>query len=257
MKSTSSGKVLFGVSALALLSACSENPGPTRTETRELSAFESIDMEGAARLEISVGGENSVQVEGPEEVLKRLTTEVRDNTLYIESRPKDWLPSQGRARVTLRIAVPKLASLSLGGGNNVLLSGYAGGESTIAVEGAAHIKAKGELDRLTVRMAGAGHADFSELVSKDTHVTVDGVGNVIVHPKDKLDATMNGVGAIYYAGSPTEVSTRMNGLGTIRKQRSGSEEASEQRPKVDPDSLQPEYEEKEDAWKKAGETEVI
>ena len=66
-------------------------------------------------------------------------------------------------------------------------------------------------------MAGAGHGDFSRLVADQAKVIVEGVGSVIVHPKDTLDATMNGVGAILYTGSPREVNTRMNGLGTIAR----------------------------------------
>ena len=66
-------------------------------------------------------------------------------------------------------------------------------------------------------MAGAGHGDFSRLVADETKVVVEGVGSVIVHPKDTLDATMNGVGAILYTGNPREVNTRMNGLGTIAR----------------------------------------
>jgi hypothetical protein len=90
-------------------------------------------------------------------------------------------------------------------------------------------------------MAGAGHGDFSRLVADQAKVTVEGVGSVIVHPKDTLDATMNGVGAILYTGSPRQVNTRMNGLGTIaRKDAKDIEEDDEDA--IDPEDLQPEYE---------------
>jgi hypothetical protein len=95
-----------------------------------------------------------------------------------------------------------------------------------------------------VRMAGAGHGDFSRLVSDETTVVVEGVGSVIVHPKDTLDATMNGVGAILYTGNPREVNTRMNGLGTIAR-RDAKDDVDVDDPEaapVDPQSLQPEYE---------------
>ena len=127
------------------------------------------------------------------------------------------------------------------------LTGFDGGDTSIRAAGAAHIGADGHLDELTVRMAGAGHADLSQLMADDAKVTVDGVGSVIVHPKDTLDATMNGVGAILYTGNPREVNTRMNGLGTIGaprfEGRSDTERATRGRTPVDPDALQPEYEE--------------
>ena len=243
MLNTSSTRYLVVASAALALFGCTEHDATLRTEVREVGPFDAIDMEGAARLEISVGADRFVRVDAVGTALERVVTEVRGDTLYIESRPKDWLPTNGRPRVTVRIGVPTLVSLRLGGGNDVQLQGYAGGASTIEAEGASHIKAEGRLDRFIVRMSGAGHADFSELIAKDTRVTVDGVGSVTVHPEEKLDATMNGIGAIFYLGSPRDVSTRMNGLGRIvRRDSKDSESVADEQPEFDPETLQPEYE---------------
>ncbi|MGH8175860.1 MAG: head GIN domain-containing protein [Steroidobacter sp.] len=226
-----------------------EDTGPLQTETREVGEFDSIEMEGAARLEISVGSPESLSIEAREEVAQRVKTEVRGDTLYIRSKPKDWFISNGRPRVTLRITVPELASLKLEGGNDVRIEGFNGGESKIRAEGAVHIKARGRLDELTVSLAGAGHADLSDLIADEAKVTVDGVGSVYVHPKDSLDATMNGVGAILYTGSPREVNTHMNGLGTIGQRkaddrnRDDDDESEDEDQVIDPETLQPEYEE--------------
>jgi hypothetical protein len=51
---------------------------------------------------------------------------------------------------------------------------------------------------------------------------------------------MNGVGAILYTGSPREVNTRMNGLGTIA--RKDPKDVEEDEDAIDPQDLQPEYE---------------
>jgi hypothetical protein len=225
-----------------------EDTGDVRAETRELGAFDAIDMEGAARLEIEVGREPSVTVEGRESVLSRVETEVRGSTLHIRSKPKDWFISNGRPRVTLRISLPSLASLQLEGGNDVHLTGFAGGETRIRIAGAARMKASGELQQLTVHMSGAGHADLSELLADEAKVTVDGVGSVVVHPKNTLDATMNGVGAILYTGTPSKVNTRMNGLGTIGQR--DPKELQQSEDTIDPDLLQPEYEDEKPSPKK-------
>ena len=240
--------LLLIVASTALLSACDDGDdrrarGPSRSETREVGSFDSIDMSGAARLEITVGKPASLTLEGRASSIERVETDVRHNTLYIESKPRDWFMSNNRRRITVKITVPKLDSLEVEGGNDVRLTGFDGGETRIRASGAAHIQAEGRLDELSVRMAGAGHGDFSRLIADETKVVVEGVGSVIVHPKDTLDATMNGVGAILYTGNPREVNTRMNGLGTIARRDAKDEEASEHEDApVDPDSLQPEYE---------------
>lgn len=255
MPAVHAARSLLVVAFALSLSACDDDArpvGPVASETRPVDSFDSIDMEGAARLEITIGKAESLVIEGRERMIARVEADVRGNTLYIESKPRDWFISNGRPRITIKITVPRLESLKVEGGNDVRLKGFAGGDTRIKVAGAAHIKAEGHLHELEVHMAGAGHADFSKLVANEAEITVDGVGSVIVHPKDTLDATMNGVGAILYTGSPREVNTRMNGLGTIGRRDENVEidvdsddDEDESSRDIDPDKLQPEREDKE------------
>lgn len=206
------------LAAMLALTGCEDSEvdaGSITSERRDLSDFDSIEIEGAARLEVIVGEPQSVVVEARREVINRVKTDVHGDTLHIRSKPKDWFIVNGRPRVTVKVTVPALESLRLEGGNDVRLSGFDGGATRIRAEGASHIRARGRVEQLTVHMAGAGHANLTDLEADDVKVTVDGVGSVYVHPRESLDASMNGLGAILYAGAPNEVSTRMNGLGTI------------------------------------------
>lgn len=246
--------------AVVLLTGCGDrsdwggDKGPVVSERREVKAFDSIEMEGAARLEITIGEPLSVQLSGHEKAVRRMETEVRGNTLHIKGRARDWVIRDNNSRLTVQITVPRLESLEIEGGNDVRLVGLHGGKTTIRAAGAVNINADGQLDELTVRMMGAGHADLGKLAATDATVTVEGVGNVIVNASNSLEARMNGVGAIFYVGTPKKVNTRMNGLGTIAQRdddESSDEEDFEVEPKadqesapapVDPNSLQPERE---------------
>lgn len=238
--------MLGGLAAMALLLAgCGGHDdtdrGPPVSEDRDVGSFDSISMEGAAKLEIRIGEPVSVLVSGNQAAVARVATSVSGGTLRIKNKPRDWVIRN--SRLTVQITLPKLDSLELEGGNDVSLAGLHGGNTTIRAAGAANIEAHGELDELTVRLAGAGHADLSKLAVTDAKVTVDGVGSVTVNPRESLDATMNGVGAIFYTGTPRKVNTRMNGLGTISRQ--DASEDSKTKPEVppaDPDSLQLERE---------------
>lgn len=242
-----------------LLGGCGE---PTEraaviSETREVDSFDAISVAGASRLEITIGEPVALVVTGHERAVRRVEIEVSDGTLHIKSRPKDWLVRNNNARLTLQITLPSLRSLQLEGGNDVNVAGFAGGETNIQATGAAHIEADGHLEQLTVHLSGAGHADLSKLVADAARVTVDGIGSVIVNPRESLDATMNGVGAILYTGSPRHVKTRMNGLGTIGQREPGDSPSAQPKRSVDPDELQPEYEEPEQVDYKSNSTAVI
>lgn len=243
--------MLGGVAATALLlSGCDDHPReaadntPPVSERRDVGSFDSISLEGAAKLEIRIGEPVSVMVSGNEKSVARTETSVHGDTLRIKNKARDWT-MRSNSRLTVQITLPKLDSLELEGGNDVSVAGLQGGDTKIKAAGAANIIADGQLDELTVRLAGAGHADLSKLAVVDAKVTVDGVGSVIVNPRDSLDATMNGVGAIFYTGSPSKVNTRMNGLGTIARQdpnQTSNEEPKVEPPPADPDSLELERE---------------
>ena len=231
------------------------------SETREVGDFDSIVVRGSAQLHVTVGPPATLSVEGSEEAVRELQTEVSGDTLRIRTSRKEWMFPGGNSRLVVKVTVPKLEDLKLEGGNDVRLIGFNGGDTTIEIEGAANLKANGRVDELVVRMEGAGHADLRDLVADDATVTVDGVGSVYVNSTKSLDATMNGVGAILYSGTPHEVNTAMRGLGTISKdkERKDGEDKDwnvdpnpdptpdlelerDDRKKFDPSTLEPEVE---------------
>lgn len=237
------GKYLSVLLVGVLLTACVDRASaPSERQPRDVGAFTAIELRGAAELDITVGGAQSVEVAAPADVLDSVRTEVRGETLYIETKARNWLFATG-GKTEVKVSTPALASLRIEGGNDVAVRGFAGGEFDIRAEGAVDIEAEGELDRLTIRMAGAGSGDFSRLVARDTYVTVDGIGNVVVHPREKLDATMNGVGTIRYTGAPREVRTSMNGLGRIAKMDADvPANAPKERAEIDSGNVRPQYE---------------
>lgn len=243
-------RAVLASATLALLAGCGDGPlttGPVRTETRQVGSFDSIEVDGATRLQITVGVPVSLELEGRDPFLSRLETEVHGDTLRIKTRRKDWVAIGTSPRLTVRIGVPSLATLKAQGGNDIRVSGFDGGDTRIRLEGATNLVAQGRLDELRVFMAGAGHADLGDVIAREADVTVAGVGSIIVHPTESLDATMNGVGAIFYTGSPSQVNTRMNGLGTIGQRDADDVRRERKRDRapapIDPEALQPEYDE--------------
>jgi len=204
--------LLFGACAL---SACKDREeGAEQTETRPLSDFSAVDLEGGGELDIQVGKAESVTVRASRETLAHLRTEVKDQTLTVRRDSNDWSFGHSRS-VNLTITVPNLTALSVEGGNHVTVRGLDGGNARFDLRGATSIHASGKLDGLKVHMQGAGEADFGKVIAQTVDVKVEGVGKVTVNARQKLAATMNGLGAIRYIGHPTDVTTNLNGFGSI------------------------------------------
>ena len=71
--------------------------GAVTTDTRTVSAFERVDVGGEYDVVIRVGTTRSVVIEGDDNLLPLIRTEVREGTLHIDSE-KDLRPRDTRIR---------------------------------------------------------------------------------------------------------------------------------------------------------------
>ncbi len=191
--------------------------GSLEAESRDLGSFESIDLRGAAEIVIAVGQPASLKIEGSDYAVKGLRTEVRDNTLSIQAKKSGWAWFGDNDELKLTITMPKLTSLESSGAGHIEVSGLNGGDQRIRIAGAHSIEGQGKLDNLTIELDGAGNVDYGKVTVRDAKVTVNGAAHVLVQPTQMLQATMNGVGAINYAGDPQKVESNIHGIGTISR----------------------------------------
>ncbi len=161
--------MLGGLVALALLGGCGNgghDGGDGRAGSERTPRGPVVRLDQPAR-----GGQAGDQDRAsrcrcesaaPRNPSARTETSVSGGTLHIKNKARDWVIRTTRAS-TVQITLPKLDSLELEGGNDVSVAGLHGGDTKIKAAGAANIIADGQLDELTVRLAGAGHADLSKL----------------------------------------------------------------------------------------------
>ena len=205
----------IALAAALLLTACdAASRGPAVSQERGLDAFHSIDLRGAAELDVLVGPRQTVVVETAADQLASVKTTVVHGELIVERESGSWFKSRGSG-LTLRVTLPKLNSLSLNGAGHISITGLAGGATSFVLSGAGDVEASGQLETLTTRLNGAGNADLSHLTVETATVAVNGAGNVVVRATKSLDAKVNGVGSIHYLGQPLQLATEINGVGSI------------------------------------------
>jgi hypothetical protein len=209
-------RLSFSFLALAvLLPACARvEDGPSVTESRSVGEFSAIDLRGAGRLDVLVGQPHSVTVEAGADTLKDLETRVQGDRLVIDARDESFWLRSGSYRV--RVTVPRLDSLVVSGATDASIHGFAGGNTKIVVSGAGDLEASGTVDSLEAVTNGAANLNLGQLAATDARVVVNGAGNAKVQASGRLDATVNGVGNIEYLGSPSDLKTAINGIGSIK-----------------------------------------
>jgi hypothetical protein len=207
------------IAAIAL-GGCSREVAAPRTEQRGVDAFHSIDLRGAATLRVQVGPAVSVTATGSPAALARLGTRVENGKLVI-AHEHGWSLFGGNANVELQIALPELHALAVNGAGEVTIHGVHGAALALVVQGAGNVEATGDAVSLNARINGAGNMDLSQLLVGDATVSVNGAGNLQTHVTGSLEASVNGVGSITYAGQPQHLDSHVNGIGSISPAASG------------------------------------
>jgi hypothetical protein len=171
-------------------------------------------MRGAATIDVLVGPVQSLSLTAPRETLAALDASVKNGTLILEQRKRGfWWMNQGKLQI--RITLPALDAVAINGAGDVSINGLAGGELSLAAQGASDLEASGKVDTLNASINGAGDMDLSRLVATTATVSVNGAGDLTVNVTGTLNAQVNGVGSIDYLGHPATVVPTIHGVGSI------------------------------------------
>lgn len=212
--------------AVLLVSACSlfnninigtsqrvEGSGVLAREERPVSGFDSIEIAGSADVTITIGASESVVVETDDNIMPLIKTEVRGDTLVIDTRPNSNINTDLGVRLT--VTMKSLKTASIAGSGDIDITGVQGGALNVEIFGSGNITATGMADSVNVTLNGSGNVLCAELQVQDARVRLNGSGNVNVYATRSLDATISGSGNVLYGGNPAQVQTSVPGSGSI------------------------------------------
>jgi len=89
-------------------------------------------------------------------------------------------------------------------------------ELEIVLAGAGSFDLSGTADTAILSLAGAGTIDGENLQTQTATVTIAGASTATIAVSDVLNATISGVGTIYYIGDP-QVNRAVAGIGSVRR----------------------------------------
>ena len=186
--------------------------GKRITEKRQIGQFTSITTEGAFNIEVVCQKDVGLEVEGDDNVLPLVTTEVKNNVLRL-SNSKGYSVNEP---ITFRITVPNLEAIMANGAGKIQITGVNNDKLQISSEGAPIITASGSTKMIGIDTSGAAKIDTHNL--RSTHAIVDskGVSKVDIGVSDKLDVTVSGPSQVTYRGDPV-VNKTVHGPGKVEK----------------------------------------
>ena len=189
-----------------------EGSGVAATQTRNVGAFDSVELAGGNNVVVHVGETQSVVVKADDNLLDRVTTKVESGTLVIGNTPGSLT---ARSPMSVEVTVPTLNALTLAGGGNIVVNGIETESLTVALSGGGNVTASGTATSLGVTLVGSGNVWFTRVVANNVHAVLTGSGNIYVTATESLDASIPGSGTITYAGNPQHVTKSVTGSGAI------------------------------------------
>jgi hypothetical protein len=185
--------------------------GVQKTETRNVSNFARIETAGAVTLEIAVGpSPTSVVISGDDNVVPRVKTTVSGGVLQIRTEGVHHT----KLPMRVKIAMPKLLAIETSGASQINVVNISGERFELDSSGSTKAVIGGTVDKLVLRLSGAGEVDAGGLVAKDADIDGKGASSVEVNATDKLSVRISGASEVTYLGHPA-ITQNISGAGKI------------------------------------------
>ena len=208
----------------------------TVTEIRDVSGFDGVRLEGFGSVTITQGDHAALTIEAAEDVMPRVTVEVKDGMLVLGLSKGGWLDGLRRKKLSIRFSVtaerirmlvlagvgridaPRIDSDALSlvvSGTGAIGIGSLNAESlSVVLSGSGSCEVGGRTTSQSIKLSGAGSYTAPDLECTTANAVVSGAGDITIRVRETLDAKISGSGNIRYQGAPT-VRQRVTGVGTV------------------------------------------
>jgi hypothetical protein len=205
-------------------------------ETRDVKGFTKISFGIAGDMQIKIGPEFSVVLEGDKDDLKEIVTELSGDKLIIKH--ENWkfnfdnkvnvyitLPNlnglgvsgSGKAEIIDAVKNADNLSLSVSGSGKLMTTGLEVDNLNCGISGSGDIiiGSEGTADRADISISGSGSYTGESFEIDHLDISVSGSGSCLCKVGDSLNARISGSGNVTYIGNP-KIDAKVSGSGHVR-----------------------------------------
>ena len=239
-------KNVFGLILIALFTlSCNaqwgkkiKGNGNVVTIDRSVGEYDAVAVAGWFDVDIVNGREGELSLQGEENLLEYIITEVKNGKLTIKVKKGYNLQSSTWKRgILVTVPVEEINSVALSGSGDIVgkdvlraddfsASMSGSGDINLSVEadnlktvisGSGDIELSGKARDFDVTISGSGDVDAFDLEADHVKANVSGSANIKVTANQSLTARVSGSGDILYKGDPDKVDSKASGSGDINK----------------------------------------
>lgn len=227
--------ILLTLAVLLTFTACSAITIGSRnviTETRQVSNFDRVALEGSGVVIVTQGGSESLSIETDDNIMQHVEVEVEGGTLTLGFKEEVNLifPSRliftvgvddltglaiaGSGKIDSELIEAEDLDVSVGGSGKIQIADLTADEVKTKIGGSGEIDLAGEAAAQDVTISGSGKYLAGDVCSESVKVSISGSGDVTVCATDSLDVNISGSGSVDYYGRPS-INTSGSGSGNV------------------------------------------
>lgn len=211
--------IVLAITMLFIFTGCGKDliciKGSGELVTREIpmDAFDGINLEIAADVEITQGETQHVEITAQEDILNNLKLDVKHGIWDIDNQKC----MTTHKPITIRITVPTLTQVHICGSGDVWTNGAFTGLSDLDLEisGSGNMDMEVEASELKTGITGSGNITLYG-VAESNDLTITGSGDIraFEFPVNYADVKITGSGDIEVA-TDTDLSVKISGSGDV------------------------------------------
>ena len=214
--------------------------GNVVTIERSTDDYDAFAVSGWFNVILVDGQEGKLSIEGEENLLEYIKTEVKEGKLVIKVKkgynlqPSSWKKDGG---IYVTVPVESVNEVTLSGSGDIVgkktisasefstnMSGS--GDITLDVEsktvsasmsGSGDINLSGTTEVFDVQISGSGDIEAYDLIADTVDASISGSADIKVTANKMLKARVSGSGDIHYRGDATKLDTKSSGSGDITR----------------------------------------
>ncbi len=205
-------------------------------EKKTLSGVKRLQTDGVFNLTLTQSNEESIEVEGPAELIDKLTIDQQGDLLVLKMEKIGGF-NFNKGDFKIRIALKELTELNYDGVGNVKTNGLfkvgnlkllGNGVGNLELELEAkeidadfdmvgNITLQGNAYRAIFENNGVGKLDASQLIVENMDINSSGIGKVEVNCVGDLSLVVDGIGKVSYTGNPRIIKKEVSGIGKVEE----------------------------------------
>lgn len=206
--------------------------GKTIKEKRNIGDFSKLAVTGPFEVILTTGQAGSISIEGDENIIDKVTTNVSNGCLAIETEGNQPFRTSRNSRVRIKVPFTYLEEVTLTGCGSISskkiiktpVKTILDGSGSISLRinsstaeacllGSGSIKLRGSVENFKCRVIGSGSITARDLEAGLVEAVVSGSGEAAVNSGKSIKGRISGSGNVAFSGRPAAQDLKRTGSG--------------------------------------------